>query len=174
MVIGLSITEATRTGAMDFCCRIGRRCAVKSDGQPRDAGRRRRLCSCKTAGCGCPRFFFVVAEGSWVLRCRCKHKHTDHDAASRSCRRCGCASFHSPWVCNCDHAWAAHEQVLVERRLLPLSAAAAAEGPGPGASCSGGGGGAADAQVLLLPVVDFSCEVNRWDLLRRGKALPEG
>lgn len=29
---------------------------------------------CQTRGCPCASFFFVVAEGAWTLRCRCKHK----------------------------------------------------------------------------------------------------
>lgn len=68
--------------------------------------------SCKCGGCACPRFFFVVAQGAWVLRCRCKHKHVEHDAASRACAKstCACTAFDSPWVCNCDHAWADHVQ----------------------------------------------------------------
>lgn len=35
------------------------------------------------------------------LRCRCKHKHTEHDPASRACAKAGCAcgGFDSPFVC---------------------------------------------------------------------------
>ncbi len=32
------------------------------------------VCSCGSKGCTCPGFFYIVAEGAWVLRCRCKHK----------------------------------------------------------------------------------------------------
>lgn len=64
--------------------------------------------------CPCPHFYLVVAEGAWVVRCRCKHRHTEHD-----CRgppyRCGdakcagkCEGFDSPWVCNCGHGWKSH------------------------------------------------------------------
>ena len=171
---------------------------------------------CEAPGCRCLRFFYIVAEGAWVLRCRCKHKHTEHDAESHSCSRrgCCCTAFHSPWVCNCDHGWAAHEQVLVERRVLSLSAAAAAaaEARAPHTDailsqaaahsrvpllqqqqhhhhhCSAGvsvftsaqahtdasssrrGDGDADVEVLLA---ELSCDVNRWDLVQRGKSLPE-
>jgi hypothetical protein len=70
-----------------------------------------RRCGCP--GCACASFFFIVAEGSWVLRCRCKHRHTEHDPVTRTCAKsgCSCVAFHSPWVCNCDHPWADHEQV---------------------------------------------------------------
>ena len=56
---------------------------------------------------------FIPAEGSWILKCRCKHRHTDHDPVSHSCCKssCNCNIFHSPWVCNCNHAWSQHQQV---------------------------------------------------------------
>eukprot|EP00879_Flechtneria_rotunda_P016062 GHRR01016800.1.p1 GENE.GHRR01016800.1~~GHRR01016800.1.p1 ORF type:complete len:260 (+),score=69.17 GHRR01016800.1:63-782(+) len=78
---------------------------------------------CMNRSCNCPRFSFIVAEGSWVLRCRCKHKHTDHDPITHECKKSGCLciGFCSPWVCNCDHAWCRHEQVMVERQVLRLS-----------------------------------------------------
>ena len=72
------------------------------------------LCRCSHAKCQCKSFFFIPAEGSWVLRCRCKHRHTDHDPQTHACCTCGCqcAMFHSPWVCNCNHAWSTHKQVI--------------------------------------------------------------
>lgn len=30
--------------------------------------------SCAGKGCTCRGFFYIVAEGAWILRCRCKHK----------------------------------------------------------------------------------------------------
>uniref|UniRef100_A0A0G4FMJ3 Protein FAM221A n=1 Tax=Chromera velia CCMP2878 TaxID=1169474 RepID=A0A0G4FMJ3_9ALVE len=80
---------------------------------------------CKRNGCECGSFFYVVAEGAWVLRCSCKHKHTDHSPNSHRCRRnnCKCERFFSPWTCNCDHPWASHRQTTerVEARShLPL------------------------------------------------------
>lgn len=30
-----------------------------------------------------------LAEGSWVLHCRCKHKHIDHDPVTLACRKPG-------------------------------------------------------------------------------------
>ena len=79
-----------------------------------------------------------------MLRCRCKHKHVEHDAASHACAKpgCPCSRFDSPWVCNCDHPWAGHRQVEVAKVLA-------------------GGGGSGG---FLGAVAD----VNRWDLLRRG------
>lgn len=32
------------------------------------------VCSCDGKGCACRGFFYIVAEGAWILRCRCKHK----------------------------------------------------------------------------------------------------
>ena len=38
-----------------------------------------------------------AAAGAWILRCRCKHKHIDHDAskATHPCKRerCSCTQF---------------------------------------------------------------------------------
>ncbi|WIA19105.1 hypothetical protein OEZ85_003753 [Tetradesmus obliquus] len=77
---------------------------------------------CSNRSCSCPKFSFIVAEGSWILRCRCKHKHTEHDPSSHACSKasCSCSGFSSPWVCNCDHPWTQHQQVLVERQVLRL------------------------------------------------------
>jgi hypothetical protein len=78
---------------------------------------------CSANNCKCAHFFYLVAEGAWILRCRCKHKHTDHDCAPgpHACSKCKeCASFDSPWVCNCGHAWGAHEQrtvVMTDERI---------------------------------------------------------
>lgn len=128
--------------------------------------------ACQARNCRCNDFFFIVAEvrmhcrmrrrcwcmtddlvvwlacafqGAWILRCRCKHKHTDHDPAAKphGCTRprCACGGFDrwavaeqgvfvcliacflllivdatpflslgSPWVCNCGHPWAMHQQ----------------------------------------------------------------
>jgi hypothetical protein len=74
--------------------------------------------------CKCPRFRFIVAEGAWILKCRCKHKHTDHAAAApHACSKasCSCSGFDSPWVCNCDHPWAQHEQLLVTKQVSSSS-----------------------------------------------------
>jgi Protein FAM221A/B len=75
---------------------------------------------CNARGCNCSAFFFIVAEGAWVLRCRCKHKHTEHDPAGRhACTKaaCGCQAFDSPWVCNCNCPWANHTQRVVEKQV---------------------------------------------------------
>ena len=52
---------------------------------------------CSSASCGCSHFFFVVAEGAWILRCRCKHKHVEHDCTAPpfKCKkpRCACNGF---------------------------------------------------------------------------------
>lgn len=75
---------------------------------------------CGARGCSCPAFFIIVAEGAWVLCCRCKHKHTEHEPGGRhACAKagCACAAFDSPWVCNCNHPWAQHVQRVVEKQV---------------------------------------------------------
>ncbi|KAG3120733.1 hypothetical protein PI124_g1422 [Phytophthora idaei] len=83
-----------------------------------------RAFACTSANCSCRAFFYVVAEGAWILRCRCKHRHTDHDPGSKPfvCKKpnCGCQGFDSPWVCNCNHPWSAHRQHRVEKKFDPL------------------------------------------------------
>ncbi|KAK9811886.1 hypothetical protein WJX72_011835 [[Myrmecia] bisecta] len=105
---------------------------------------------CHHAKCACKAFFYIVAEGSWILRCRCKHRHTEHDAVMHACAKtnCPCPMFDSPWVCNCNCPWSEHRQVLVKRKVMSMEAmmAGLAMGTGPGP---------AD-------------ELNRWDLLKRG------
>jgi len=95
---------------------------------------------CSKSGCTCISFFYIVAEGSWVLHCRCKHKHTDHDPQTKKCNKpkCQCSLFDSPWVCNCNHPWCDHRQTAVHRTVTDLAA-------------------------RIAP------EVNRWDELKRGQ-----
>uniref|UniRef100_K3WRI4 Protein FAM221A n=1 Tax=Globisporangium ultimum (strain ATCC 200006 / CBS 805.95 / DAOM BR144) TaxID=431595 RepID=K3WRI4_GLOUD len=80
--------------------------------------------ACTSTKCACASFFYVVAEGAWILRCRCKHKHIDHDPSSKPfhCKKpkCSCSGFDSPWICNCDHPWTDHEQEIVEKEFRPL------------------------------------------------------
>lgn len=113
--------------------------------------------ACQRPGCSCPSFFFIVAEGSWVLKCSCKHRHTDHDPVTHRCnKKCGCLRFYSPWVCNCDHPWSGHRQLVRERLHYCVSDIV---GLSPDA-----GSGSAAVCPHLAP------DVNRWDLLQRGKA----
>jgi hypothetical protein len=68
---------------------------------------------CKNSRCRCLGFYYIVAEGAWILRCQCKHRHTDHDCSTplHPCAKCaGCKEFMSPWVCNCGHVWGSHHQ----------------------------------------------------------------
>ena len=102
------------------------------------SGRKLKCCG-KTAGksCQCSGFYYIIAEGAWVIRCRCKvryrsslrhypmslptvltpmqHKHIEHDCSKKphKCTKtnCKCGGFDSPFVCNCDHGWAKHKQV---------------------------------------------------------------
>jgi hypothetical protein len=52
---------------------------------------------CQTKSCSCQHFYFIVAEGAWILRCRCKHKHIDHDPTRPPflCKKngCNCSGF---------------------------------------------------------------------------------
>ena len=73
---------------------------------------------CSNGNCKCAGFFYIIAEGAWILRCRCKHKHIEHDCTNlqHKCLKAGCkgcTGFDSPFVCNCDHQWASHEQVSI-------------------------------------------------------------
>eukprot|EP00667_Euglena_gracilis_P020338 EG_transcript_22000 len=80
--------------------------------------------TCTVSRCACRNFFYIVAEGAWVLHCACKHKHTDHEPkAPHKCVKCaakgpgGCPAFASPWVCNCDHPWARHHHVWEQHEV---------------------------------------------------------
>eukprot|EP00955_Chlamydomonas_euryale_P049949 354421-Chlamydomonas_euryale.AAC.2 len=75
--------------------------------------------TCGVSKCQCSGFSFIMAEGAWILRCSCKHKHVEHDPKTHACNKagCKCGKFNSPWVCNCDHPWAAHKQILREKEV---------------------------------------------------------
>jgi len=82
---------------------------------------------CEAKSCVCQHFKFIVAEGAWILKCRCKHKHTEHDCSKPPfvCKKCpgsSCNGFDSPWVCNCGHGFAAHEQLTVLRSEQEMGA----------------------------------------------------
>ncbi|KAF8821700.1 hypothetical protein IE077_001716 [Cardiosporidium cionae] len=87
-------------------------------------------CLSKRKHCTCKNFYYVVAEGAWILRCRCKHKHTDHDPITYCCTKkdCTCQAFVSPWVCNCNHPWHLHDQKIYcrtpKQSFMPDSMAA--------------------------------------------------
>mmetsp|Transcript_35983 Transcript_35983/g.49960 ORF Transcript_35983/g.49960 Transcript_35983/m.49960 type:complete len:226 (+) Transcript_35983:59-736(+) len=102
--------------------------------------------SCKNRGCRCKKFFYIIAEGSWILRCQCKHKHVEHDPVTYACAKssCDCGNFLSPWVCNCDHPWKAHSQQVVEKEVKTLMG------------------------MMQGAESDFS-DVNQWDVIKRGE-----
>jgi hypothetical protein len=93
------------------CCRIGdgRRCLCGHKSKDHDRSGHCRACSCKV-------FKFHVQFPGFELRCRCKHKHTDHaprrgpnKSQVMKCTKCdNCADFSSAWTCNCGHGWASH------------------------------------------------------------------
>ena len=75
---------------------------------------------CETNGCKCKDFFYIVAEGAWMLRCRCKHKTGDHDCSKYpyKCLKCNqCSNFDSPWICNCGHQWNTHQQTILCKEI---------------------------------------------------------
>ncbi|PHJ20599.1 loc549482 related [Cystoisospora suis] len=73
--------------------------------------------ACANGKCKCRDFYYIVAEGAWILRC--KHKHIEHDPVTFKCTRttCNCTKFDSPWVCNCNHPWKAHKQIMAKPAL---------------------------------------------------------
>ena len=77
---------------------------------------------CQAPRCACHNFFYMIAEGAWIIRCRCHHKHIEHDATPPyKCVKCkNCSGFDSPFVCNCSHRWASHKQVWEKRDVLKL------------------------------------------------------
>mmetsp|Transcript_11708 Transcript_11708/g.19878 ORF Transcript_11708/g.19878 Transcript_11708/m.19878 type:complete len:221 (+) Transcript_11708:201-863(+) len=103
--------------------------------------------SCKNRNCKCKSFFYIVAEGAWILRCRCKHKHVEHDPVTHACTKptCECSKFSSPWVCNCNHPWTSHSQAVVQKEVRTIA----------GMMMGSDEGGLAS-------------DVNRWDELKRG------
>lgn len=124
-------------------CLCGHRFKEHTDTE--DAGR-----SCTAKNCTCGHFDYVFAQGSFILRCRCKHKHIEHCPVTKSCRRCeSCEKFDSPFVCNCDHGWASHRQVEIVTE-----------------SRSNGGEPLESLQAVLNEAVR---DINRWDLVERGE-----
>lgn len=70
-------------------------------------------------------------------------------------------------VCNCDHAWAEHEHVLVRKQVqLVRQVSAAKAGTHAGALAPAG-----STQLLSAPVTtenSVADEVNNYAMLRRG------
>ncbi|GBF90557.1 hypothetical protein Rsub_03128 [Raphidocelis subcapitata] len=127
--------------------------------------------ACANARCSCPGFFFIVAEGAWTLRCRCKHRATEHDPRTRACGKgaaCrgkdgeggACGGFEASWVCNCDHPWTAHRQVEVERKVATLAERMA-----------GGGGGVPAAVAAAALAAAAAEELERCMVVRRGREV---
>lgn len=106
-------------------------------------------------------FFRVcLSVSAWILRCRCKHKHTDHDPVTHACTKpgCGCSRFDSPFVCNCDHPWHRHKQTLVTKTLL---VPAAVSGPDIAMTSS----------FLELTVAGDE-DLRGWNAVKRGEDAP--
>lgn len=159
----LAAEEAIRTGlygvwrneahGSDFCGRVGpmSRCFCGHDlGHHPWKNRKALSPACTT--CVCNNFRYMprrpeeVGEywlprrrgfdvNIWRAKCKCGHSHEDHDPKFLGCRRCGCATFLSAWMCvACDGKWEDHETIWEteqERRranrpvgeaFMPLSA----------------------------------------------------
>ena len=110
---------------------------------------------CSSGNCKCAGFFYIIAEGAWILRCRCKHKHIEHDCTNlqHKCLKAGCkgcTGFDSPFVCNCDHPWAAHEQVSITITPSLEAMAAFSEVCGGAAGVQRGGVDMSSTPLVLM------------------------
>ncbi len=110
---------------------------------------------CSNGNCKCAGFFYIIAEGAWILRCRCKHKHIEHDCTNpqHKCLKPGCKActgFDSPFVCNCDHQWSSHEQVAVTITPSLEAKAAFSEVCGGGGGVQRGGVDLSDVPMALM------------------------
>ena len=98
--------------------------------------------ACNERKCGCKGFYYIPSEGSWMLRCRCKRKATEHDTAKphKSMKPplngVVCTGFDSPWVCNCGCPWINHKQRFEEMQI-----SACIIGPGIPSEMAGEGAG---------------------------------
>lgn len=67
------------------------------------------------------------AEGSWILRYQCKHRHTDHDPVTNACSNssCNCDMFHVSWSATAithaaiTHRWWSTRKCQLLRVCLP-------------------------------------------------------
>lgn len=110
---------------------------------------------CSNGNCKCAGFFYIIAEGAWILRCRCKHKHIEHDCTNlqHKCLKAGCkgcTGFDSPFVCNCDHQWSSHEQVAITITPSFEAMSAFSEVCGGGAGVQRGGVSLCDVPIALM------------------------
>jgi len=118
------------------CTRVGpsHRCFCSHTLGDHNLAHRRVPC----AQCGCDAFQYMFERPeeigeywlvrrkdfnilTWAPKCRCKHTHKEHHPhKSKACRRCGCGSFQSDFLCLvCDRHWEDHETVVetaAERR----------------------------------------------------------
>lgn len=76
---------------------------------------------------------------------------------------CGAPSSRSPWVCNCDHAWANHAQRVVE---VDLNA--------PPSSASLLPAGEFQVRACFRLGLDWSLDPGAWGLSlgQQGRAMP--
>ena len=147
-------------------CICGHRLKAHAKIEPGSAGPPR----CLHPGCRCKGFFFILAEGSWILRCRCKHRHTDHDPVTHACTKpgCGCGRFDSPFVCNCDHPWSSHRQVLVTKTVLvPRVVAAGSEGGADRCLAC-----APTSSLADLDLMAGAEDMRGWEQVKRGADAP--
>eukprot|EP00898_Chlorokybus_atmophyticus_P007443 jgi/Chlat1/76/Chrsp1S03029 len=117
--------------------------------------------ACADAKCKCPMFFYIVAEGSWILRCRCKHKHVEHDPVTHACAKatCKCQRFDSPWVRPRYAIATIHGQTMSKKWKREATAVRHYVH--------------AIRVVRLADMMEFAeaaAEVNAWHKVERGKA----
>lgn len=125
--------------------------------------------TCGERGCRCEGFFFIYGQGSMLLRCRCKHKANEHDAASgrHPCARgsCSCAGFDSPWKVRGLQAPSAAAGVPRVPSSVPIGAR-------PPAQCNCDCGWAEHEQIVLRVESSSDAGALEAPAPSSGRALP--
>ena len=82
---------------------------------------------CRVPDCLCPLFKYVNGNGTWFIRCTCKHSYQNHMASGLpsacSYKDCSCSTFYSDFCCSCGEGWKNHSTIFEnesERKSLLL------------------------------------------------------
>jgi len=71
---------------------------------------------CRAPGCKCPGYHYMHKQGSFTLKCKCKHDAADHlhDGVLGPCRvpGCECAAFATTFACQCGAHWSEHAMTV--------------------------------------------------------------
>eukprot|EP01045_Picozoa_sp_COSAG04_P022415 COSAG04_NODE_2531_length_3971_cov_69.730630_2_plen_428_part_00 len=71
---------------------------------------------CRAPGCKCPGYHYMHKQGSFTLKCKCKHDAADHLHAGvlGPCRvpGCECAAFATTFACQCGAHWSEHAMTV--------------------------------------------------------------